>query len=361
MAPKKKVGTKKETGAEKRELEPEAETIAKKSKTKKTIPDDAAKEPPIKKEPTMKKEPKTIAPEELPATPRIESQKLIQKLKTMNSKGVTAPFDAYKNCKTQQEKRQFYKNYCLDPALSFCKVVEETTLADQETTDTVTGWMTIWEIQEIEKIPDLKLIEKMVEKLPSKDHDNPAAAAEGVKIYYYSKKMADRQSHMVSKTVTAKAEADVEGSEYEEVRAALQSEPSGSSKPRPKPRSKPLADTAQAQDPNEKKKDDLVAEYKKMDKVMGLELQQGHALVASAELAQSTNNRPHVALVLETVKASLVPFRAVHDNMLEKYNNFILQKPVDEQLEAFKSCLDAAKKHLEAFKFGAKADLKKLM
>ena len=125
-----------------------------------------------------------------------------------------------------------------------------------------------------------------------------------------------------------------------------------------KAKAKALVDRAMS--PLEKEKAACVSEYKKLDKAMGLEAQQAVSLVATAEYGQQKNHKAHLQIVLDQVKQSLDPFGKAHRTLQERYQHFLLEDLREETMSGFRQELEVAKLHLEAFKTGAKADLRKL-
>ena len=297
---------------------------------------------------------------DLPPTPAAESRRMLNMLSYLAKKGNPAPLLEYQSKQTQQGKRAFYQSFMLDPSCSWCLVRERTSEIHSQASTNLKGWLNIWEIQNIEKIPDLEVIKKLVETLPSRLHENPVLAAEGVRLYKYEKRLPEQESHTMEQCQEVTAEAEVEAKDYQDVLSSMVDKmPTAKVKPKLR-RQISLEDKVKTDE--EKQKQAACIQYKKLAKAMESEVSQASALIATAEVAlEKDKSLTHLLDLVGQVKNTIVPFRKVMDSLQQAYHRFEKDDLTPEVLQSFDNKLSVAKSHFEAFKGGRKQDLKKLI
>ena len=235
---------------EKRKLEPSSPTAEpEEAESESTKPEkaDATSMKPEKADATSMKPEKADAKKaSLPAPSREAWKDMRYQMQVLQKqKKSTHLHSQWAGCKTQLAKRQFYYEiFLLDPNVAQ-KTVHKESLQRQTAQNTVvSGWMTKWEIAELEganKHHPLfeTLADAAVEGLEERGHEIPAWA-KAVKQYSYSKKLHSRNLAENSSQVMAKQKVEnLEPDIFQQVEGALKVEPEqgqvvlGAPKPKP--------------------------------------------------------------------------------------------------------------------------------
>ena len=94
-------------------------------------------------------------------------------------RGNRNPLDNYSKLKTKTERADFFAKYLQAKTFDFCEINEERSAVSEVTSKEAEGWMSNYQIADIEKLPvDHPLMEKKLASLPSRAHSCNAWADE---------------------------------------------------------------------------------------------------------------------------------------------------------------------------------------
>ena len=167
---------------------------------------------------------------------KLGAMAVMDHLKHLAKNGNSMPLETYKNLKGTQ-KVEFAMQLKLDREAGFLTVTENHSLEISNTQMSVNGWLT-----EAQVAQELGLInfttcpvqgaqlKDVLEGLPSQPHERPDLAAKGYKLYMYSAKRLNQQSHKTKDSMRTECQAKVEtAQEHDALAEMIQGQSSNSS------------------------------------------------------------------------------------------------------------------------------------
>ena len=176
----------------------------------------------------MKVEPQSPATKgKKPPIPKDAAKRMHSKLQTLAKQGRPELQEAYKNCKSQKEKRDFfYDQYLLDPDASEKSVVKKDLEENVEVLDNIDDWYTAEEVAEMKGIKPAmvnfaEMVQASVKGLPVRDHEDDNLAALGLKQYHYQAQKAKSQTVKKRQLELAEKVSDVAQEDFTQMRNAM--------------------------------------------------------------------------------------------------------------------------------------------
>ena len=168
----------------------EPKSIAKDAAPKSPAKGTAPKGEPVSPAPSKATAAKASA-QKHPPIPKDAAKRMHSKLQTLAKSGRDGLQKAYKQCKTQEEKRSFfYDKYLLDPEVSEKIVLKKDQQENVVTEDNIDDWFTAEQVAKFKGIePGVdqykELVAASVKGLPDRKHEDENLAALGVMQYHY--------------------------------------------------------------------------------------------------------------------------------------------------------------------------------
>ncbi len=162
-----------------------------------------------------------------PPIPKDAAKRMHSKLQTLAKQGKPELQEAYKNCKSQKEKRDFfYDQYLLDPDVSEKSVLKKDLEENVEVLDTIDDWYTAEEIADMKGIKPAMvnfadLVQASVKGLPVRDHEDENLAALGVKQYHYQAQKSKTQTVKKRQLELTEQVSDVGQEDFTQMRNAM--------------------------------------------------------------------------------------------------------------------------------------------
>ena len=170
---------------------------------------------------------KASAMKKHPPIPKDAAKRLHSKLQTMAKSGKDGLQKAYKQCKTQEDKRTFFYNvYLLDPAVSEKAVLKKDQQETVVTDDNIDDWLTAEQVAKHKGIePGVgsykELVAASVKGLPERKHEDEHLAALGVKQFHYQATKTKTQTLKRKGMELLEQVGDVSQEDFADMRAAM--------------------------------------------------------------------------------------------------------------------------------------------
>ena len=157
---------------------------------------------------------------ELPSTSpmgRNAAQGVMDHLKKLEKKGRPGPLQAYKACKTWEDKRKFALQLMVDKECAFLSVEEkkETTKVDE--VNKSSGWCYLWDVARINGMSfdpgnekQMRMLKSLVSSCETKGSEDDELAIDGWKLYKYSKEFESKEKFKKARKIGLRAEANME-------------------------------------------------------------------------------------------------------------------------------------------------------
>ena len=153
---------------------------------------------------------------------KLGAMAVMDQLKALARHGNSQPLDTYKSLKGQQ-KLDFAMQLKIDREASFMTVTENHSMEISNTQSSVSGWLSEAQVaQEVGLINfttctiQASQLKDVLEGLPCMPHERPDLAAKGYKLYHYSAKRLNEQSHKTKDTMRTECTAKVDsGQEHD--------------------------------------------------------------------------------------------------------------------------------------------------
>ena len=327
-------------------------------------PDEAT--PALKK---AKKEPQDDKDDPKKIGDKHDLDKMYQAMKYQAKKGNKHPLDSYSKLSTKAEKAEFFAKYLQAKKFDFLEIKEERSAVSEVTSKETEGWMSKYQIADIEKLPvDHPLMEKKLASLPSRAHSCKAWADEKELEYFYTgtrmTERGDKQTHgikAIGKGTAKKDHAD----------ALLSSLASSSAPPKaiedgPKPEKDSTGIEGGKNREDEEEEDNSIEEewaekklaLTKICKTMG-DLS-NEALTVQGALS----HKPHLSsLMAEVANQQKIfdPARIEALGMLGTMSQELNQERMKEKLENIKNIIEQCNAHISGFKMGAFKEARALL
>lgn len=149
-----------------------------------------------------------------PAIPADELNKLNSRLTNFKNKGVTPSPDFH--AMTRAGKREwFWETYRFNKDILYAKREETSTDSRSESSGTVEGWITKWQVAQLNGIlpgvPDYESkVDALVKDLPSQQHSNSHLAGLGEMLYQYTHSKMKDVTEKNDRASTLSVKADLE-------------------------------------------------------------------------------------------------------------------------------------------------------
>ena len=162
-----------------------------------------------------------------PPIPKDAAKRMHSKLQTLAKQGRPELQEAYKQCKSQKEKRDFfYDQYLLDPEVSEKSVMKKDTEENVQIMENIDDWFTAEEVADMKGIkPAMEnfaaLVQASIKGLPVRDHEDENLAALGLKQYNYVSQKAKSQTVKKRQLELEEKVADVGQEDFTQMRNAM--------------------------------------------------------------------------------------------------------------------------------------------
>ena len=162
-----------------------------------------------------------------PPIPKDAAKRMHSKLQTLAKSGKDGLQKAYKQCKTQQEKRSFfYDKYLLDPEVSEKTVLKKDKQERVVTEDNIDDWFTAEQVAKFKGIePGVdqykELVAASVKGLRERKHEDENLAALGVAQYHYQATETKNQTLKRKSLELQEQVGEVSQEDFADMRAAM--------------------------------------------------------------------------------------------------------------------------------------------
>lgn len=162
-----------------------------------------------------------------PSIPKDAAKRMHSKLQTLAKQGKPELQEAYKQRKSQKEKRDFfYGQYLLGPDVSERSVLKKDTGENVQIMENIDDWFIAEEIADMNGIkPNMEnfaaLVQASIKGLQVRDHEDENLAAMRLKQYHYPAQKAKSQTVKKRQLELAEKVADVGQEDFTRMRNAM--------------------------------------------------------------------------------------------------------------------------------------------
>ena len=171
-----------------------------------------------------------MEPGQFPPIPKRDAQNMHKKLAKQKKAGRTDLAEKYQKCHSQQEKREFFTTYSLDPEVSKKAVTKSDLDSESTVTKSTTGWFTKDQVaQDKGVLPSnprySELLDASVAGLKERPHEDTNLASLEVKQYQYTMTKTVAKSEQKRSLELKEGLEDVSTGDFTAMRQALQGAP----------------------------------------------------------------------------------------------------------------------------------------
>ena len=284
--------------------------------------------------------------------PKKDLDKMYSAMKYMASKGNPSPLRSYLTLSTKDDKRAFCAKYLNDKKFEWLTVTETHTAGEDNSLSSEEGWMTRFQIADLEKLPiDSELLKNRIAELPSREHSSNAYKDGGELEYFWTSNVKRRRTQTDHRAISASSSVDVKASVGQTIIDGFRVSMIDG-----QPAQKALEDGVK-EEPSEINKKQLALSIKKL--VKSMQDSTLESLVLKNKLTEAAKAKPYLLPIVNELEKQHVVFTSARDMILE--TQAALPTMSADDMEKAAGTLKTCSVHYEAFRNGALKEGSNLM
>ena len=286
------------------------------------------------------------------AMPKKDLDEMYSAMKYMASKGNPSPLRSYLTLSTKDDKRAFCAKYLNDKKFEWLIVTETHTAGEDNSLSSEEGWMTKFQIADLEKLPiDSELLKNRIAELPSREHSSNAYKDGGELEYFWTSNVKRRRTQTDHRAISASSSVDVKASVGQTIIDGFRVSMIDG-----QPAQKALEDGVK-EEPSEINKKQLALSIKKL--VKSMQDSTLESLVLKNKLTEAAKAKPYLLPIVNELEKQHVIFTSARDMILE--TQATLPTMSADDMEKAAGTLKTCSVHYEAFRNGALKEGSNLM